>query len=199
MDYILALDIAENIKTLLEPACNRVEIKGSLSRKKPNVNDIDIMVELNGRRPRLEFGMKASDAPRTELDVILQGMTGEGTLRFLEGGDRLKKFMISMGTLNPIRLELYICQPPAQWGVISVIRTGSAEFSKWMVTSRDKGGALLPKYCCMDGGIRKLSKLDEVEAMPEEEDFFKFCDLPWMAPENRQPQWGKWLRRGGRR
>ncbi len=198
MDYSLALDIAENIKAQLEPACNRVEIKGSLARKKPNVNDIDIMVELNGRRPRLEFGMKASDAPRTELDVILQGMTGEGTLRFLQGGDRLKKFMISMGTLNPIKLELYICQPPAQWGVISVIRTGSEEFSKWMVSSRNRGGALPPKYCCMDGAIRKLTKIEECLPMPEESDFFTFCEMEWISPESRQPHWGKFDKKAKR-
>lgn len=196
MEYSLALGIAQEIMALLEPACERIEIKGSLIRKKAEVKDIDIMVKLNGRRPQLQFGMKANTAPRTELDVILQRLTGEGTLRFLEGGDRLKKFVISMGTLNPIRLELYICQPPAQWGVISVIRTGSEEFSKWMVSSQNRGGALPPQFCCMDGAIRKLSKIDEIIPMEEEADLFSFCKLEWIPPERRQPRWGMFNKNG---
>lgn len=199
MEYKKALSLAIEIKNAIAPACDRIELKGGLARRKPDVHDIDIMVQPNGRRPALQFGMKEKDAPRSDLDLALHSLTENGLLRFIEGGQRLKKFSIQQGTLNPFRLELYILLPPAQWGVISVIRTGSEEFSKWMVTSRDKGGALPPQYCCMDGGIRKMSHIEEVLPMPEEEDFFKFCGMPWLAPESRQPQWGRWAKKGIRR
>jgi DNA polymerase/3'-5' exonuclease PolX len=38
-----ALEIAEKVKALLAPHCERIEIAGSIRRKKPDVKDIEIV------------------------------------------------------------------------------------------------------------------------------------------------------------
>ncbi len=43
MLYEQALEIAERTKALLAPHCERIEIAGSIRRKKPHVKDIEIV------------------------------------------------------------------------------------------------------------------------------------------------------------
>ena len=43
MKYEEALKIAEEVKALLAPHCLRIEIAGSIRRKKPEVKDIEIV------------------------------------------------------------------------------------------------------------------------------------------------------------
>ena len=43
MKYEEAIEIAEKVKTLLLPHCERVEIAGSVRRKKTDVKDIEIV------------------------------------------------------------------------------------------------------------------------------------------------------------
>lgn len=44
MKHSTALVIAEKIKAQLAPHCDRIEIAGSIRRKKPEVKDIEIVV-----------------------------------------------------------------------------------------------------------------------------------------------------------
>ena len=44
MEYNKALEIAEKTKAQLAPYCERIEIAGSIRRKKPDVGDIEIVV-----------------------------------------------------------------------------------------------------------------------------------------------------------
>jgi hypothetical protein len=47
-----------------------------------------------------------------------------------------------MFPLAEIAIDLFIVLPPAQFGAFFAIRTGTAEFSQWLVTPREKGGAI---------------------------------------------------------
>lgn len=96
----------------------------------------------------------------------------------IKNGQRYKQVELTEG----YNLDLFLVHPPAQWGVIMTIRTGPAEFSRKMVTQRNKGG-LLPSFAkVIDGGVYVDGKLIE---MNEEADFFNFCDLKWIDPQNR--------------
>ena len=44
MELQKAKAIAEELKALLEPVCQRVEIAGSIRRQKPEVGDIELLV-----------------------------------------------------------------------------------------------------------------------------------------------------------
>lgn len=168
---------AEAIKLALAPACEKIDIAGSLRRQKPLVGDIEIVC-----MPKLSldmFGMPTSKLG-TELDDVLARLIRDKVLSPLDkNGPRFKNFVVcSVG----VKLDLFICLPPAQWGVIFTIRTGSAEFTKRMVTRRNEGG-LLPSYLKVSEG--QLLDGKNSLPVPTEEDFFKLAEIEWIAPEGR--------------
>lgn len=163
----IALDILQHLK----PLCERIEIAGSVRRIKPTVGDIELVCvplikaynDLLGK----EFFV-------SQLDGVY--LTGLG--RTIKSGPRLKQFMLPEG----IKFELYIVLPPAQWGVLYTIRTGPAEFSKWIVTQRSKGGCLPSDCRVKDGGVYRH---DQLLPMPEEQYFLDFLGLGWVEPVDR--------------
>ena len=67
MKHADALKVAESLVEHFRPACERIEIKGSLCRLKPEVKDIDLLIvpDLNPLpRPRAEFGKPRSEERR---------------------------------------------------------------------------------------------------------------------------------------
>lgn len=104
-----------------------------------------------------------------------------GGARFVKSGPRYKQIALPEG----IKLDLFMVLPPAQWGVIFAIRTGPAEFSRWIVTSRPTG-ALPAGYRVKDGGVRRNSWEEGfIISMPEEIDFLDFLGLGWIEPGDR--------------
>ena len=75
------------------------------------------------------------------------------------------------------KLDIFSVMPPAQWGVIYTIRTGSADFSHWLVQSGWNRGIKVE-----DGQIVEKGKL---MVTPEEEDVFRALGLPWVEPKDR--------------
>lgn len=165
MEYAKALAIASEIVEWLEPECERVAIAGSLRRRRVDVHDIEICVEL--RPVKDMFGNNAI----ADIDIGSLGAV-------LKSGPRYKQIALHSG----INLDLFIVQEPAQWGVIFALRTGPAMLSKLLVTPRKIGG-LLPSFARVkDGGVIAHGKL---VLMPEEELFFDFCGLPMVDPDKR--------------
>jgi DNA polymerase/3'-5' exonuclease PolX len=195
MKYTDALPIAEKLVDLLIPGCSRIEIAGSLRRKKDDVGDIEIIAIPDMRPVRPTFGMAHVFA--TTLDAVLYGLAMDGDesgimLHALKGGGKYKQYWVSQDHgyhLLDIKLDLFLVTPPAQWGSIFMIRTGPADFSKWMVTPRSHGGALPDGYDHQKGSAVRTSD-GQIIPMPEEIDYFNFCGLPYIEPENRQPGWG---------
>jgi len=184
------------------PLCT---IAGSLRRDKPEVHDIEIVASPSLKTPRPEFGKQIY---KTEFDKKLAALEESGHLRFVMGGDKLKKYEVVMSafglppTLNPFHVEFYLCTPPAQYGVLLTIRTGPAKdndnFSKWMVTQKELGGALPDGYRVKHGAVWKEDQLDARQEpikgqtplhMPDELDFFKFCQVKWVSPQHRHALW----------
>ena len=97
---------------------------------------------------------------------------------FIKNGPRYKQIQLPEG----INLDLFIVQPPAQWGVIYLIRTGSAEFSHRFVTPRKHGGLLPSHLCVKDGAIWSNNHIIET---PQERDVFDLAGVPWIEPEKR--------------
>lgn len=200
MRHDSALKIAEALVEYFRPVCIRIEIAGSIKRWKPEVKDIEIIAvpDLTPLRlQKLEFGKPIPRIYKTHLDQLLGNMELEnpGRVSLAKNGERYKKIILKD---SDIVLDLFLVLPPAQWGVQSVIRTGPAEFSHWMVTRKSRGGALPDGYIVEDGVVGKRvknaknedSREGEIE-MPEEIDFLSFCGLPWIEPKDRVARWNK--------
>jgi DNA polymerase/3'-5' exonuclease PolX len=97
--------------------------------------------------------------------------------RVVRGDEKFKKLDVGM-----CYCDLFIQPDPATWGVNMMIRTGSADFSKWMVTPRFKGGAM-PSWLHSHGA--RLWSGSIVLDTPEEEDVFEAMGLRWIEPEVR--------------
>lgn len=182
-EHAYAYEIAKAAVYYLAPVCHRIEIAGSIRRHKPTVKDIEIVAE-----PKMD--VKSRDLfgePTAESDMIEQAMqranlcelpwmsfavdagTGE-----VKDGERYKKLI---DTRTGVPIDLFLVKPPAQWGVIMMLRTGSADWNIRFLKRLDAMGLRM-----RDGRI--LDKSGVLDT-PEEEDVFKVAKVKWKDPKKR--------------
>jgi len=190
LDYPLenARQIAEKYMADLRPLCSRIEIAGSIRRGKPLINDIEIVaVPLYDPAPVDMFGQQAGK-PVSRVDDALHALAVAWGAVWMKNGPKYKKLQMAEGLV----LDLFLVTPPAHWGVIFTLRTGSWRFSNQLVTPRrshtkENRPGLLPSWAQVEDGqvIHRTNK--KVYPMPEEGDFLEFCGLDRNYPmENRE-------------
>jgi DNA polymerase/3'-5' exonuclease PolX len=172
MQYAQALEIAHALIERLSPACERLEIAGSVRRGKAEVGDLELVAI-----PRIGTVSDLFGTPMQQslLDTALAGIG----IRRLKDGPRYKQIVLPEG----INLDLFITDRE-RWGWIFLLRTGPQEFSHWLVKPRRYGGGL-PSYLRADEGA--LWRGNQMIETPEERDVFDLLGLPWMEPSERKP------------
>lgn len=178
LDLLAAARVAHRVVAWLTPGCSRIEVAGSIRRRRPDVGDVEIVAV-----PRLVDGERPSlfDPPSrvSALDPVLAGLIADGRLaphpERPANGEKYKRLWIPT---PGIQLDLFLVTPPAEWGPILTIRTGPAAFSERLVTMLKRKG-----WGSRDG--RVLNLRGEVVPCPEERDFFVACGEPWTEPEDR--------------
>ena len=171
--YDEAKKIAEELLVLLGDRFERLEIAGSLRRKKELVGDIELVgipkpVQVQGL-----FG--TYEVPSIEPIVDLMRAFGYTVDK---AGDKYLKFVAE----HQMSVDLFLCGPKT-WGCIFMIRTGSAEFTRRMMTKKSFRG-WCPDNMQFCGGRLWWEGLP-LET-PEEEDVFREMGLPYMLPEERE-------------
>jgi DNA polymerase/3'-5' exonuclease PolX len=155
-----ALEIAERTKELLAPYCERIEIAGSIRRKKPQVKDIELVAI---PKP-YDVGLFESGIATVvnQWEKVRGELPCKYTQRLLPDG---------------IALDLFFANHE-NWGLIYAMRTGSADYShKVLATGWVKLGYK------SEGGQLCIS--DRQIAIPEEKDLFKLIGVPYLDPELR--------------
>lgn len=138
-----AVRVGSRIKDILEPICKKIRIAGSIRRKKPFVKDIELVCEPKG-------------STRSKLNRIIENLAQKKKIKILKNGERYKQFiLLDKNQKELIKVDLFIVLPPAQWGVILLIRTGSAEFSKRFVSE------IKPKFRVKDGHLEELCHIKD--------------------------------------
>lgn len=162
--------MAEYVKGLLEPYCERIAIAGSLRRRRSMVGDVELVCV-----PKVSFDLFGNNC---YLDTMITHVieNGEGR-RLVANGPKYKKFMF-----NGVSIDLFLVKPE-EWGVAMAIRTGSADFSRALVTPRRKGGLLPSDMRVKDNRIWHGKRVYET---PEEIEVFKILKLDWIVPEDRE-------------
>lgn len=168
----LGLLHASYVTELLRPICDRIEIAGSLRREKPDIGDIEIVAI---PKPWTITDLFGNPLTGRDGDDIAAKLVGAGYHLF-KNGDHLKTFLC-----GPVMCELYLTIPEC-WGVIFMIRTGNADFSKLMVTSRQKGGMMPSHLHVKDGRVWAGEKVLDT---PEEENLFTIWGIPYIEPKKR--------------
>lgn len=186
--------VAEAIVRELAPACERIEIAGSIRRGADPAKDIEL-VAIPGGLARDLFGTVDLEAPH-DLDRALERLIDARRLRARMTAAGLLRLGPRFKALEAVRAEipvdLFIVLPPAQWGAIFAIRTGPAEYSQQLVTAcRERG------LVCDGGRLRRATsgripasehwgtELVDVPT-PEERDFIEACGVPFVPPEQRR-------------
>lgn len=157
MELKEALQKAENIKKILLPYCKRIEIAGSIRRGKETVKDIEIVA--------------IPDKYYLEKYFI----DNKFNYRFEKNGPKYKKFIF-----EGISVDLFTANPD-NFGLQYLVRTGSAEFSSWMLSNWKK---------ISGGGYSKDSYLHTADhrkmLTPEEADVFELCSMEFIEPRKRE-------------
>jgi len=160
--YKEALEIAERVKSQLDPHCVRCEIAGSIRRKKPFVKDIEIVA-----------------IPKSfDIGLCTHGLTPVVNQWPVIKGQLTNKTKYTQRMLpEGIKLDLFFATV-YNWGLIFAIRTGSADFSHYTLAR----GWVRKGYKSVDG---YLTKDEKRYAVYEEEELFKLIGKPFIDPEDR--------------
>lgn len=171
--YQQVYGVAARLAEKLTPACTRLEIAGSLRRKVDMVGDIEIVAI-----PRPVVNLFGEPTGQTLVDQLISTWPVEMIL----DGQKQKKFLVTSRQGETYQVDLFLQPDPATWAVNLLIRTGSADFSHWLVTPRSLGGAMWDD--CASRGAR-IYYGDQPVALPEESDLFTFLQLDYLEPKFR--------------
>lgn len=169
----VAEELAREWAERLRPFCDRVEIAGSIRRRKAEVGDIEIVAI--PRDPIGLFGLLYGK-PRTK-----------GKLPH-EGGRYVQ--LLVPGPNGRVPLDLFWCDRNT-WGLNFFIRTGSAEFTHAMATRSLQMGYVWHEARVYRRGLGGRPQGDPVP-LPEEEDVFRFFGVRWVPPEHRTDAQALW-------
>ena len=161
MNLKTAQTLANRVLQLLEPHCERIEIAGSIRRKKAECGDIEIVCI---PKP-YEVGLFASGVALVinNWHKVKGELPCKYTQRILPGG---------------ATLDIFFAEPD-NWGYIFAIRTGSADYSYKVLASRWK----------QFGYHGKEGMLHDADNNPvpirEEIELFNLLNLNYLDPEKR--------------
>lgn len=187
LPYRQVMPLAEKIVERMASACERIEIAGSLRRKAAFVGDIELVAipkfvrPVMGQTPTECWGWSELDHLLTDWDKakkidILKGDKLRGKKR------RYVQFGFASNAGQTYIVDLFIQPDPATWGVNLMIRTGSSEFARRMMTMRCQGGLMPDCYMVQDARVWCGG---EVVPTPEEQDVFALWEMEYIHPEGR--------------
>ena len=160
LDLETAERIANEVKCKVEGLCEKIEVVGSIRRRKPMVHDVDFVV-------------LASDSNWNEIVQVLKG--SKATVNC--AGNAVIKTLYPYNNIQ-FKVDFYRAKP-STYGIHKLIRTGSANHNMWLAGYAISKGFRL-KYS------QGLLKGDSVIAGKSEEDVFKALELPYPAPQERE-------------
>lgn len=172
--------LARELVATLAPACERVEVAGSVRRRRPDIGDIELVaVPRFATRPGLDLFRTPEHVDL--LEEMLVALRARGELvahpERPAAGERYQRLYLPR---PGIQIDVFIVRPPAQWGPIFTIRTGPADFSQRLVERLWAYGLQ-----CVDGRVIS-STTGETVACPEERDFFRLAHIAWCEPAERR-------------
>ena len=171
--YSQVYPIARQLVERLRPFCVRIELAGSLRRKRPEVGDIELVAI-----PKLQRDLFERPTGLSMLDEILPTLP----LTFVKNGPKYKQFTFRTKQKQVYTVDLFL-QTAETWGVNFLIFTGSAEFSHKMVTAVSQGG-YKPNDLRVAGA--RVWRDEVALPTPEEQYVFDLWGMDWIEPEARE-------------
>lgn len=157
MELELAKKTAVIVVEQLRPLCERITVAGSIRRRRPEVNDIDIVLI-----PR----------DRARLDYVLMSLSLNGTMKM--SGPKIARV-----AMKEIDLDVYYATEEI-WATLLLIRTGSKKSNIRLATAaKDKGWRLAAS------GDGLFNEREERIAGGIEQSIFEALGLRYLEPWER--------------
>ena len=195
MKLVDADRVASDLLLLFKPDAERIEVAGSVRRRKPEVGDIELVAIpkwlRKGHQPvQATLGGSEVEAPMEEEHEVMHQVRAcirNGILRHAPPDTRGRKapfgdrYMKVEDVATGTQIDVFCVVPPASWGMVFLIRTGSADYTREFVTRlHDKG------MRSKDGHLeRQVGEEWKTVDTPEERDVFREAGRPWVPPERR--------------
>lgn len=167
MNYSEAKKHAELIVEALAPHCHRIEVGGSIRRKKKFVKDIEIILSPKMSTPKRRSSKWANAI--FNLGRIMKGASRQTPLN-------VSKYIEIDFLGSPV--DIFITTPE-QFGMTYLIRTGSKDFSKRIFEKFKKLG-----FISIDG-VHTHKETGKKIKFKTELEIFAFLNIPFVKPENR--------------
>lgn len=195
---------AEWLMQTLSPACDRIVVAGSVRRRQQTVKDIEILAVAR-REQGVPAGKLLPETINRLHDLCERAAAGEipglvrprgaAGCRLPAWGPRYKVLATTHPTdpARTIAVDLFVCEA-GQWGNMLALRTGPADFSRLLTTTRFHGGAMPLGYVFRNGWLQHRCDLrkppDDPDAwepiyLAEERELFDLFSLPHWEPHLR--------------
>ena len=171
-----ALSVAQQIEDHVRPVMDRVEIAGSIRRRKPIVGDIEIVGIPADRSRLIQLLSEVGQHIKPSVPGVIPWSPKENS--------RYLRLRLSQG----INLDFF-CATQDNWGGLFLMRTGSASGS-----DGNQFNGFVPRifkrWKTMSGGGRMTDAMPTMptgEQLPvsEEQDFFDLLEMNFVPPEER--------------
>jgi len=174
--------VADHLVGHLTPYCKRIQVAGSIRRRRPMVGDIELLCIPDVVSLRNLLGEVTE-----QLDTLDQGIkrlieAGFLAYRLSQAGGRLSygpknKFLVHVPSGMPV--DVFTANE-RNWGMALFVRTGPADWNKRAMSRFQQLGLRGHAY----GGITGPGGLP-VDC-PDEETVFRHLDWPYLPPEERK-------------
>jgi DNA polymerase/3'-5' exonuclease PolX len=196
-----ARSLAQTLLDQLSSACVRIEIKGSIVRRKADVDDIDLVCLPSIGTYSVPVYEMFTTATATvhqvnHLEDAIVTLIAGGDWEFdpivKRNGPRLKRLR-HVATGLPADIAIVDAR---RWGCIATIRTGPKDFSKALVKHAHRQAAFVqdgllhrhvPEFDSK-GDVQDCPAAERCRRIvetPEERDVFTALGLPWIEPHKR--------------
>jgi DNA polymerase/3'-5' exonuclease PolX len=186
MEHATALRYAEELITMLTPFCERIEVAGSLRRKKPLVSDIEIVTIPKTEKETVILDMFTSEEKTVDLmskfilehpEIFSMRLNKNGSEAY---GDKNKLLYYHPTPELKIPLDIFSAEPK-NYTMVKFIRTGSYKNNIIVAVEARRNGYKIEQF---EGGYKNLTS-EHIIHCDTEEEVYKFLGLDYIPPENR--------------
>ena len=173
LDLKEAEKIAAQVKAAVEPICDKIEVAGSIRRQRSKVHDIDFVV------------VTKNDAEWQKINEKLKKLKAKPNC---SGNSVIKAFLPCQNGL--FQVDFYRAKPQT-FGILLLVRTGSAEHNVWLAGCAISKGmrikyseGLIKDNCTVAGEIEKevFEALGLLCPLPAEREIVNGKPV-WLPPE----------------
>jgi len=203
--WAFAAAVADEVLAELTPFCTRIEVAGSVRRRRETVKDVEVVCVPRVRPPALDMFGKPLMAPVDTLGLYLSECIKGGAMWRLRPG---KDGRTTFGGLNKLLLRrvdmaLHLdgwmpvdvfTATDASYGRDLWVRTGPADLNTAIATLAMRAGTPFHAY----GPNAFTGKLGDIQC-PDEESFAKVLGIPCRPPRERTNEWAVELLKRGHR